>query len=207
MWRLAASIDTLRNEVNERWPERDKLSDGTIGDAAHATRSSDHNPYIKDAHGTGVVRAIDIDKDLDNDDDPDIAWLAEHLRSLGKADDLRVRYIIWNGRIASSRGDWAWRTYVGPNQHKSHLHLSVVENPAGYDSTEPWGITNPAGADPLSDPAVVKMIEEIHRETVKSIPPSKGVKASMRYLVAKIYTRSDEEVRGVRRLLKKLGLS
>lgn len=150
-WRLAESLRVLRNEVNARWPNRDKSSDGTIGDAAHATRNSDHNPYIKDSRGVGVVRAFDIDEDLDGnkaDSGADAEWLAEFFRNLGKLRDPRVRYVIYEGRIASSRQDWAWRPYSGPNAHRKHIHLSVVEDPAGYDFTLPWGVYPPRTTQP-----------------------------------------------------------
>ena len=58
-WRLAKSIKTLLDQVNAENPHRRKDSDGGIGDAAHASRSSDHNPYIV-VKGQGVVRAFDF---------------------------------------------------------------------------------------------------------------------------------------------------
>lgn len=149
-WRVANSLQVLRSELKQVYPLRDTESDGTIGDAAHASRNSDHNPYIIDANGVGVVRAFDIDEDLDGnktDSGPDAIAIAEHLRALGKAGDPRVRYVIYDGKIASSKQGWAWRPYTGPNAHKKHVHLSVVEDPAGYDSTAPWGfvsVTPPA---------------------------------------------------------------
>ena len=58
-WKLVAGGEALRGQVNNRWPNRDKRSDGTKGDSAHAARVSDHNPDSK-----GVVHALDIDEDL-----------------------------------------------------------------------------------------------------------------------------------------------
>ncbi|MGB4989147.1 MAG: hypothetical protein WBO10_07930, partial [Pyrinomonadaceae bacterium] len=66
-WRIAESLKKLREQINAEWPGRDKASDGGIGDAAHASRSSDHNPWVKDSRGQGVVTAIDIDEDLAGD--------------------------------------------------------------------------------------------------------------------------------------------
>jgi len=40
-WRLARSLEPLRNEVNAAAPNRSKASDGTIGDTAHSSRASD----------------------------------------------------------------------------------------------------------------------------------------------------------------------
>lgn len=134
-WRLARSLATLRDQLNTAHPERSKVSDGTIGDAAHAHTVSDHNP-----DRGGVVRALDVT------DDPEqglsAEWLAEVLRA---ARDPRVKYIISNRRIASSyeangRPAWAWRPYAGLNAHKSHVHVSVVAGDAGDDG-RPWRIT------------------------------------------------------------------
>ncbi|MFA7238190.1 MAG: hypothetical protein WC058_15115, partial [Phycisphaeraceae bacterium] len=58
-WRLAKSIKTLLDQVNSENQHRRKDSDGGIGDAAHASRGSDHNPYII-VKGQGVVRAFDF---------------------------------------------------------------------------------------------------------------------------------------------------
>lgn len=40
-WHLAPCLDTLRRQVNDAHPGRDKSSDGTIGNAEHAARESD----------------------------------------------------------------------------------------------------------------------------------------------------------------------
>ena len=53
-WRLARSLETLRAQINRIAPNRSKVSDGTIGDAKHASRSSDHNPWAKDG-GVGDI--------------------------------------------------------------------------------------------------------------------------------------------------------
>ncbi len=140
-WRNCKASLVLVEEVNARWPRRDKASDGTIGDAAHATRTSDHNPWVTVA-GTGVVRARDIDKD-----GIDAAWLAEHLRQLGAKGDPRLAgggYIIFNRRI--TKPDFSgWRVYTGSNPHTAHLHVSFARDAAGFDSSASWGIAT-AGA-------------------------------------------------------------
>lgn len=159
-WRLAASLAQYRAEVNARWPKRDKRSDGTIGDAEHATRNSDHNPWLK-SRGVGVVRAVDIDKDLlgpgtdtlPAERAPEAEWLAEHVRKLGKARDPRLvggGYVIWRGRIASEANGFEWTKYKGENPHRHHLHVSVSRNPAGFDSSAPWGITAAAKPDAVT---------------------------------------------------------
>lgn len=140
-WRNCNASIRLLDFVNARWPKRDRSSDGTIGDAAHATRSSDHNPWIKVA-GTGVVRARDIDKD-----GIDAPWLAEELRKMGERGDPRLAgggYIIFNKRITSPDFK-GWKAYTGSNPHDKHMHVSFSQNQAGFDSNAPWVIGAPAG--------------------------------------------------------------
>jgi hypothetical protein len=148
-WRVATSLLVLRAEIDAKWPNRDRRSDGTIGDAAHISegQASDHNPWIVDG-GIGVVRALDIDVD-----GIDAAWYSEHVRQLGAAGDHRLTdhgYVIFNRRIASGTGGWGWRAYTGPSPHTDHVHVSVARNKAGYDSTAAWGIH---GAPPAHSPA------------------------------------------------------
>lgn len=121
--------------MDKEFPGRSKKSDGTIGDAAHATRDSDHNPWIKDGT-TGVVTALDITHDPAHG--VDSYKLAEILRTNR---DPRIKYIISKRRIASpSLQDWAWRPYNGKNAHTQHVHISVKSSKAQYDSIEPWNL-------------------------------------------------------------------
>lgn len=157
-WRIAAALETLRKQLNEAFPRRSKVSDGGIGDAAHASRSSDHNPWVKDAHGRGVVTARDFTHDPATG--IDCHWLA---KTLVESRDPRIKYIIWNGKICSSKqSPWQWRPYSGKNAHKHHLHLSVNAEPALYDSTKAWALDFPDDEgddvvkleDPPAPPAV-----------------------------------------------------
>lgn len=147
-WRLAKSLTVLRDQVNKQWPGRSKSSDGTIGDAKHASRSSDHNPWVKDGK-TGVVTAIDFTHDPSGG--CDAGKLAESLRT---SHDSRIKYIIWNKRIANSQktggaAAWAWRTYSGANPHDKHMHLSVKSDKAHYDNVRPWNLPAAAVAEPV----------------------------------------------------------
>lgn len=161
-WRNAYASNVLVDEVNARWPGRSKVSDGTIGDAAHASRSSDHNPWVK-ADGVGVVRARDITAN-----GVDAEWLAEHFRQLGILGDNRLTgggYVIYAGRIASEREGWRWRNYTGSNQHHSHVHISFSRDRAGYDSRRPWGI---AGAAPKPKDWLTMATEQEVRDIVRT---------------------------------------
>ncbi|SDD86875.1 peptidoglycan-binding domain-containing protein [Actinokineospora iranica] len=153
-YRLARALAVFRDEVNTRWPNRDHASDGWIGDAAHATRNSDHNPWVKDGNGVGVVRAYDIDAGTGANTDIGL-WLAEHVRTLGRAGHPALgngSYVISARRIASPKSGWAWRAYTGNNPHTSHTHVSVSLAAGGYDSGQTWGITG-GGGTPHPSPA------------------------------------------------------
>jgi hypothetical protein len=130
-WRTAGSLRQLLLQVNRLYPARDKTHDGTIGDRAHAARTSDHNP-----NAAGVVTAIDITHDPAHG--CDCSKLAD---ALVRSRDPRIKYIIWRGRQISSRVQpWAWRPYKGANDHSKHLHLSVDGDLRLYDSITPWAI-------------------------------------------------------------------
>jgi hypothetical protein len=136
-WRVAKSLLKLREQVNAMAPRRSKASDGTIGDARHRTRASDHNPWVAEG-GIGIVTAMDITHDPGNGCSAES--IAEAIRS-GK--DSRVKYIIWNRRIANSapKGGapaWGWRPYTGRNGHTHHIHISVKSDSASYDSERTW---------------------------------------------------------------------
>lgn len=131
-WRLANSLETLRAQINEAAPKRSKASDGTIGDAAHASRSSDHNPWVKDG-AMGVVTALDITHDPRNGVDADA--IAESLKA---SRDPRLKYVIWNRRIWTPSVSTSWRAYTGANPHDKHVHISVASTKARYDDAKPW---------------------------------------------------------------------
>jgi hypothetical protein len=138
-WRVAKALLKLRDQVNARAPRRNKASDGTIGDAAHCQRNSDHNPWVRDG-SIGVVTALDITNDPAGG--CDVNTIAEAIRA---SRDSRVKYIIWNKPIANSAGigtaePWQWRPYTGPNPHTRHMHVSVKPDKVSYDSTANWAI-------------------------------------------------------------------
>ena len=176
-WRVAGSLLVLLSEINERWPERDKTSDGTIGDAAHAATTSDHNPFIVDDDGIGVVRARDVDVDGIN-----AAMLAEHLRQLGKKGDDRLigkGYVIFIRRIASEVQDWAWRRYDGTNPHTKHLHVSVSRKAdPGYDSLGGWGIRDPLDGYTENEKLWIREYDRLVREN-RDLPLRRALRKSM----------------------------
>jgi hypothetical protein len=132
---LCKAGETLREQVNERYPSRDKTSDGWIADARHiAAGTSDHIPSAK----TGCVFAIDVDKDLSGKSKPDLMpYLADQIRECAKTDG-RISYVIFDGKIASSKKGWAWRPYSGINAHRHHCHISFT--PKGDEDGKKFAI-------------------------------------------------------------------
>lgn len=125
-WRLANSLIQLRSQINAVHPDRSKVSDGSIGDTAHAARASDHNP-----NAAGVVTAIDITHDP--------AHLVDgHLLSRQLITDKRAKYVIFAGEIWKARTS-KWEAYRGANAHNHHVHVSV--KPENYDDATPWTLT------------------------------------------------------------------
>src|SRR5262245_32618532 len=86
-------------DATRRWPNRQKASDGIMGDARHQKTKSDHN----------VGNAFDITHDpVSGCDGSVIAAIA--------IVDPRVKYVIWNRQIWNRElGDKAWRSYSGTN--------------------------------------------------------------------------------------------
>jgi hypothetical protein len=142
-WRNCQASLTLVAAINAKYPARDRGSDGTIGDAAHATRSSDHNPWLI-VDGVGVVRG----RDITNDPAINLPAMFEELRKLGAAGDPRLTgggYLILRSRI--TRPDWSgWAVYTGSNPHDKHGHVSFSRNRAGFDSQAPWPFLSTAPA-------------------------------------------------------------
>jgi hypothetical protein len=117
---LCKAGQQLREQIDDDYPERNRTSDGWIGDARHSARKSDHNP-----DKNGIVRALDIDKDLRAHKE-EAHSVVEKIRQCGKRGDKRIKYIIFDGRIASPILNWKWRTYKGINPHRHHFHISFT---------------------------------------------------------------------------------
>jgi hypothetical protein len=174
-WRLARALETLRAELNAKWPDRDHTSDGTIGDSRHAAAgsASDHNPWIQVA-GVGVVRALDVDVDGIN-----AAWLFEHLRALGAAGDRRLAgggYLILRkpgeGPRITAPDFRTTRPYDGADDHSGHLHVSFSRNPAGFDSPDPWHLEDSVT---ISDADAAKIAHFVwNKEVIRAAAPGIG---------------------------------
>ena len=122
--KLCKAGQQLREQFDDTFPDRDRRSDGFIGDARHSARPSDHNP---DPKAGMVVRAIDVDADVHKSGKPDLMPdIADQIRLAAKSGEKRISYVIFKGRIASPRLGWRWRKYKGSNPHNHHCHISFT---------------------------------------------------------------------------------
>lgn len=134
-WRVARSLDKLLAQINAYAPNRSKISDGSIGDTAHSSRVSDHNPDPR-----GVVHARDFTHSPSRGFDAHA-----FVRRLAKAGDRRIKYLISNRQISNpSIGNSRWRPYSGINAHTQHAHVSCVYG-ALEDNTAAWPGLGSAG--------------------------------------------------------------
>jgi len=141
-WRVAVSLgatsrDGLLGEINRSAPHRNKEDDGSIGDANHSSRVSDHNP-----NKAGVVCARDFTHDPAGGFDCKKFFLWIRARLINGT-ETRVKYVIWNSQIASGPGQGhhvgVARHYYGSNPHTHHCHVSVRSEAKYYDGDAPWG--------------------------------------------------------------------
>ncbi len=146
-WRLAESLKKLREQVNAMYPNRDKSSDGSVGDLSHSQRASDHNP-----NKAGVVTAIDIDRDFNDGHDG-----RELVAMLQKARDRRIKYIIFERKITVKGDVTKWKAYNGANAHNHHIHISVSSDPALYDNRDAWILDATAPVQPVSQPVALSV--------------------------------------------------
>lgn len=140
-WRLSESLKVLLSEVNAKYPDRDKRTDGTI--SGYPGAISSHN-----INSLGVVNALDITVG-------DYPGGITHAQALIDTEFIRQSikydprgydaYVIYEARIADGfTGEW--RKYTG-ERHTSHYHVSSAHDiPMGgvtlgdsdYDITIPW---------------------------------------------------------------------
>lgn len=139
-WRLANSLVTFRDQLNRAYPNRSKISDGFIGDAAHQAQgsASDHNPWVY--WDQPIVTAGDFTKDLGVGVDTN--RITDELQ---RSRDNRIKYVIANGWIMSGDSDyqpWVWRRRPDGSDygHHQHMHISVKSDARFGDDPRPWAI-------------------------------------------------------------------
>jgi hypothetical protein len=132
-WRLAKSLVRLTDEIKTEYPGTTVWN---IGDQAHQSGYSDHNPN----ECCDVVCAIDVKSDGGMDK-------GAFVRHLLANPHPNLRYVIYNRKIYQRKNNFAAQDYNGVNAHTEHVHVSVGNGPdgrstSGYDSTESWGIAD-----------------------------------------------------------------
>lgn len=139
----SVSIDRLWQDFLTAFPNKDRSSDGWIGDKAHQAETSGHNP--DDTSGVSAerqdldtkqeVRAIDEDSDLR---DPRGITMQQVIdRLLQTPNDLkRLIYIIFNRQIWRKSNGWTRETYNGASPHTEHGHFSG--DPAFDEDGSEW---------------------------------------------------------------------
>ena len=129
-WRLAPALIAMEAEADRIAPRRDRASDGSIGDASHQARQSDHNP------DGGVVDALDLTHSPDRGFDAH-ARARQVALNVRNGIEPRIDYIISNRQIFSKKADgWKWRPYSGINGHTHHAHFSIKNS--GRNGTAPF---------------------------------------------------------------------
>jgi hypothetical protein len=149
-WENTKASISLLGEFNAAFPNRDKGTDGTLGDPKHAQRSSDHNPDetgktpYEDADSINEVHARDIGDRLNK-----AGWTMERvikdvlLPRLRSGQEKRLQNIIHHGKVISRSWNWSeWRPASG---HETWAHFgfrygsgSTTANPENITSA--WGI-------------------------------------------------------------------
>jgi hypothetical protein len=129
-WTLTQGLQNLRTQINTAFPNRDRTSDGTIGDTLHQLHPSGHNPddttgskpaWNGDPDNKPEVRADDIDSDLNF---PGISAqnLVDHIRKLPNLDTV-IRYIIYDHKMYHARDNFEPTPYTGKSPHTEHIHF------------------------------------------------------------------------------------
>lgn len=139
---LTPGMKNLGNQFNNRWPDRYGDSDGAIGDWQHTQGTSGHNPddtsednaeWDSDSDNKSEVRAIDVDKDL-NESGVTMQMVIDHLRQLPNLESV-VRYMIYNGKIYKASNNFNPENYTGSSSHKEHAHFSGAYSQSSDENT------------------------------------------------------------------------
>lgn len=152
-WVLTQGLQAWRRELDAVFPGRDKTSSGTIGDQAHSSGTSGHNPdrtgnaEYRDGDGKDEVRATDEDRDLVPGSGVD--WMLRVVRFVvekaRRGEYVPFRYIIYcpaggSPTIWHKTSGWAARAYTGSNRHDKHAHFSGDWSERGDSWTGTVGI-------------------------------------------------------------------
>lgn len=180
-WVVVPNLLEGRNQLDARFPNRDKGAEGTIGDTSHQASPSSHNPdesgspEFSDHDGKDEVRAWDADKDL-RDSSVTMEQVVQHLIAGARSGRFWwIRYIIFNGRIWHRRDGFVTRTYTGSNKHTDHAHINSDFTQAADTATgTDWGFNElgsgtPAPAPSNPAPSVRELHEGVKGDDVRQL--------------------------------------
>lgn len=135
---LVPSLKALFAEIDLVWPDRDRSTDGWIGDSRHCPGTSDHC-----ADSLGRVHAIDVDKD---GIDPDLV--------VARASNVEgvIRYMNWNRYQYHVRNDFRPTPLGGDDPHTTHIHISIEHTDTARNYTGSFGIAYPTAGPEIIIP-------------------------------------------------------
>jgi Putative peptidoglycan binding domain len=166
-WVVVPCLLEGRSQLNNRFPNRAKNAEGTIGDTSHQASASSHNPDLtgspeyRDGDSQDEVRAWDADKNLN--DKVTMEQVVQLWITKARSGAMWwVRYLIYNGRIWHKRDGFVTHTYTGSDNHSSHVHVNSDFTQAADTATGTnWhlselggGSTPPPATHPAPGPAV-----------------------------------------------------
>jgi hypothetical protein len=131
-WIVVPNLLELREQLDKIAPNRDRASDGTVGDYDHSQGKSSHNPddirgnaeWEGDPDGKEEIRAIDLDVDYRV---PGLTAqeFVNHLIKYAKNGTFWwIRYIIYDRKIYHKNTGFESRAYGGSNPHDKHVHVN-----------------------------------------------------------------------------------
>jgi hypothetical protein len=149
-WVLVPSAVQLRDEFNDLRPNRDKASDGSVGDTAHQGNSSNHNPDEsgntphEDSDSKNEVHAIDVDKDLDPHDSGLMQRIIDEvlLPRVRSGEEDRLIEIIYNRHCWYKSSGWNKKDYTGSNPHDKHAHFGFSYDSGHEADTSSWHLSD-----------------------------------------------------------------
>ena len=205
-WVVVPALDEGRDQLNARFPNRDKSSDGSIGDTAHQGGASSHNPdqsgrpEYRDGDAKDEVRARDFDADLRDPSGITMELVIQHWVTLARQGKLWwVRYIIYNKRIWHKRDGYITREYTGDNPHDKHAH---VNNDFTQDADEVtgtnWHLTELGAPPPRPSPGPAQLVVdgELGPKTIRRWQEVMGTRPDG------VISKPSELVKAVQRKLK-----
>jgi len=165
-WYKAKWIISFFAALDKRFPNRDRGTDGTIGDLEHATGVSGHNPddtpgvkaERQDPDTKPEVRAADAGTTL-RDPDGYTMWDVVNAILASPEELKRLIYIIFDGCIWRAATGWKREPYEGKDKHRTHAHLSG--NPEADEDGGPWNSIINIGRAPGDEDGMSEFIGPI----------------------------------------------